>query len=95
MTEKRVHKAFHPAPYVLADVMALKALQAGTATKEQQVRALKWIVETCSDCYNLSYDPDSERDSAFAEGKRHVGLQIVKILNMDNEKVQKLKEKKQ
>ena len=35
----------------------------------------------------MSYRPDSERDTAFAEGKRHVGTQIVKFLKINLSKL--------
>jgi hypothetical protein len=66
-----------------ADFVALKALQAGTATPEQQQRALKWLIENACGTYDLSYRPESDRETAFAEGRRFVGLQIIKALNFD------------
>lgn len=72
-----------PVAYEKADVSAVKALAAGTATEEQQKRALKWIIETTCATYDLSYRPSSDRDTTFAEGRRFVGLQIVKALHID------------
>lgn len=74
-------KAWMPAPFDKADLAAMKAIRDGTATAEQQKRALAWIVQYAARTYDQSYDPGSERDTAFAEGCRHVGLQIVKLLN--------------
>lgn len=74
---------WQPAEYELADVMAVKAIASGTATDEQQKRMLKWLVETVCCTYDLSYRPISERDTVFAEGKRFVGLQIVKALHLN------------
>jgi hypothetical protein len=45
--------------------------------------AFKWIVNELCGTYDLSYRPDSERNTTFAEGKRFVGLQIVKMANLD------------
>jgi hypothetical protein len=75
---------WHPAPYDEAVTGALKALQSGTANAAQQQRALKWIIEPLCGTYDLSYRPgeDGERDTAFAEGKRFVGQQIVKQLKL-------------
>lgn len=74
-----------PAPYDPdgADTMAIKALFAGNASEGQQKRALKWIIEQACGTYDLSFRPgaDGERETAFAEGKRHVGLQLVKHIN--------------
>lgn len=72
-----------PAPYKLPDVGALQALDRGDAEADQQRRALTFIIETICKTYDLSYRPDSERDTAFAEGKRYVGTQIVKLLKLN------------
>lgn len=80
---------WHPAAYSVADVSAIKAMAAGTATPEQQQRAMKWIIETNCGTYDVSYRPDSDRDTTFAEGKRFVGLQIVKLLKLDIEKIKR------
>lgn len=72
-----------PAPWEPADVSALQALQRGNATAEQQKRALDYIINTVAGTYEPSYRAKSDRDTAFAEGKRHVGLQIVKAVNLN------------
>lgn len=66
-----------PAPWEPADVAAIQALARGDATADQQRRALDYIINNIAGTYDLSYRPDSDRDTAFAEGKRFVGLQIV------------------
>jgi hypothetical protein len=73
---------WHPAPYDDADTYAIKALAAGVANEGQQKRALDWIINTLCGTYDLSYRPESDRDTAFAEGKRHVGLQLVKQVKL-------------
>jgi len=62
--------------------MAIKAIAAGTANDEQQKRAMSWIINTLCGTYDLSYRPNSERDTCLAEGKRLVGLALVKEINM-------------
>lgn len=64
---------------MIARAYALQALMMGEATSEQQVLAIKCLVEDLADTYQMSYSPDSDRDTAFAEGRRYVGLQIVKL----------------
>jgi hypothetical protein len=76
-----------PPPYELADVAALQALAQGTATADQQKWALDWIIIQAAGTYNLSFDTASERGTAFAEGRRFVGLQIVKMLKLDRGKL--------
>jgi hypothetical protein len=77
--KKPAVQPWRPAPYEEADVYAIKALAAGVANEGQQQRALGWIVNTLCGTYDLSYRPDSDRNTAFAEGKRHVGNQLVKL----------------
>lgn len=79
------HRPWKPAEYKPADAGALKALVAGQATDEQQQGALKFIVEVLCRHDEMSYFPDSDRDTAFAEGRRFVGNQIVKLLKINPE----------
>jgi hypothetical protein len=73
---------WHPSPYDDDDVRSIQALATGTANEGQQKYALRWIVERACGTYDETYFADSERNSAFAEGKRHVGLQIVKLTKL-------------
>ena len=79
--------AFIPPAYTIADAYAIKALADGTAEPEQQKRALEWIVEHAACKDELSFRPvdDGGRNTAFGEGRRFVGLQIVKLLRMPRE----------
>lgn len=81
-----------PPFYELSDAKALKALEDGTASPEQQVRALRWIIEKGCSTYDLSYRPTGDRDTTFAEGRRFVGLQIVKMLKLNTSVLRKDKE---
>lgn len=71
-----------PAEWEPADVAAIQALQRGDATADQQRRALDYIIGLAG-TYDLSYRPNSQRDTDFAEGKRYVGLQIVTKLKIN------------
>lgn len=75
------HSPWHPAPYEDPDVYAIKALQAGVASADQQKRALGWIVNTLCGTYDQPYRPGEggDRDTVFACAKMHVGQQIVKM----------------
>lgn len=75
----------NPLPGTLnkADIVALQALSRGEADPDQQRRALAAIVVRIAKANDLSFLPDShggERDTAFAEGKRFVGLQVRKFV---------------
>ena len=65
--------------------MAFKAIATGTASDRQQKIALAWLINDCCGTYDVTYFPDSERNSSFAQGKRHVGLQVVKMVNLPAE----------
>lgn len=78
-----------PPAYELADSTAIKALADGTANPEQQQRALRWIIENACGTYELSYRPTSDRDTCLAEGRRFVGLQIVKMLKLNTSALKK------
>jgi hypothetical protein len=71
-----------PVPFTEADVAAIQALNAGKANEGQQRHALEWIINVVAGSYDQSYRPGSEgdRDTAFAEGRRFVGLSLVKAI---------------
>lgn len=75
-----VHQSVDPTD---SEAAALRALQTGTATPEQQQAALICIVKKISEADGLSFrpGPGGDRDTAFAEGRRFVGLQIIRQLN--------------
>ena len=78
------HVPWLPAKYELADVTAIQALSRGEADKHQQGLVMKWLIENAAMTYELSYrGGDGDRDTAFAEGRRFVGLQIVKMLKLN------------
>lgn len=80
---KTEHAPWKPPAYEPADASAFQALARGEANQEQQTRALKWLIERAAATYELSYSPRSDRDTAFAEGRRFVGLQVVKMLKLN------------
>lgn len=75
--------AWAPPPYEPADIGAIQAFSRGEARPDQQTRALKWIVETVCGTYDQSFRPDSERETVFAEGRRFVGLTLVKATKIN------------
>lgn len=79
------HAPWRPPSYEEADVVAIQALARGTANLEQQRRALTWIIERAAGTYEMSYRPggeDGARDTVFAEGRRFVGNQVVKMTKL-------------
>ena len=69
---------------------AIQQLERGEASPDMQKRALAWIIAT-SGTYDMSYWPDSDRNTCFAEGKRYVGNTIVKMLKLNPSKVRSQK----
>lgn len=65
------------------DAVAVQALARGNATDDQQRHALQWMVDSLCGTYTPSYVSEKPYDTAFAEGKRNVGLQIVQLVNLD------------
>lgn len=63
-----------------ADAISLQAVAGGYADEHQQRRAMEWIIFKACAFNDISYRPDSERDSSFAEGKRFVAQQINALL---------------
>lgn len=64
------------------DVAAIKALAAGIANEGQQKAALSMIINRLCGTYDLSFRPGGlagVRAADFAEGKRHVGNQLVRL----------------
>lgn len=70
-----------PVAYERHDVVAWQALQAGKADAAQQKTVIEWL-KRASGVYEMTYfpGPDGARNSDFAQGKRFVGLQIVKMM---------------
>jgi hypothetical protein len=82
MTLKRTGQPFEPTPYDNSIIAATRAVAGGTANEGQQKLFWKWLIEV-SGYYDLSFRPggdDGRRLSDFAEGKRFVGSQCLKML---------------
>lgn len=73
-------EAHAPAPYDKDILMAIRACIAGKANEGQQQAAMDWIIQVVSNYYDLSYRKGDSHATAFAEGRRYVGAQIVKML---------------
>lgn len=65
-------------------VAAIKAMAEGKARPDQQVRVLNFLLQDLCRTYDLSFRPDDmggDRETAFAEGRRFVGLQLRRVLD--------------
>lgn len=72
---------WHPYAWEPADAYALQALANGIANESQQKRALDWIIQSAG-TYDATFYVGQQDATNFAEGARHVGLQIVKLLKL-------------
>lgn len=93
---KQRDPAWMPPAWETQDAFAIKALANGDATPEQQKRALDWIIHNAGATYDVSYRSDrdgGDRETSFAEGRRFVGLQIVKFVNMPRDLIVKTQSK--
>jgi len=83
--DKKPAGPWTPPGYDVVDVQAIQALVRGDATADQQQRALRWIIEQAAGTYDQSFWPggeDGRRNTDFAEGRRFVGNQIVKLTKL-------------
>lgn len=92
--KKPASAPWKPTEWEPADVAAIQALVRGDASPEQQRRAIDYIIKDIAGTYDMSYRPESDRDTAFAEGKRFVGLQLVKAVNLNLARIRQVKEQK-
>lgn len=75
-----------------AAVFALQAMAKGHANEGQQKIALDYLINEVCRTYDVSFRPDDkggERETAFAEGRRFVGMQIEKIIRNPFDKLTK------
>lgn len=75
-----------PPQYDEYDIGTIKALNAGRASEGQQRHAMRLLVEKIAGTYDLSFRPgatEGQRATDFAEGRRFVGLQLVRLINQD------------
>lgn len=85
MFDKRI-SPLTPPKYEATHIRALQAIACGEATPEQQKLGIAWIINDAASTYEPSYRPGGEeggRDTDFAEGRRFVGLNIVKLLKLN------------
>lgn len=73
-------KAHLPPTYTKEEVYALRNIAQGNATPEQQKEFMEWLLQHVCRTYDLSYRPESDRETVFAEGRRFVGLELVGLL---------------
>lgn len=71
-----------PPGWLLHEVAAVQALGRGEADADQQKLALDFVILKLANTYGDTFDPDS-RVSAFNDGKRKVGQELVMSLKLN------------
>lgn len=79
MTTKKPVPPYLRCDYDIPTVAAVQALAAGAATPDQQRAVLNWLVNQAAATYGQSFQEAGDRETCFAEGRRYVGNQIVKL----------------
>lgn len=83
MTARAKAPPFLRCEYDIPTVVAIQALARGEASPDQQRWALKYIIEHASAAYDQTFQLAGDRQTAFAEGRRFVGLQLIKFNNLN------------
>jgi len=87
MTTRKAPPQLEPGQYEVADAYAIQQVMAGTASSDAQRRAMDWIINHAASTYDMSFSPDNHSLTDFAEGRRFVGSQIVKLSKLDTRKM--------
>lgn len=69
-----------PAPFTPLIVGAAKALEQGTATDHQQKSLCEWLIKSAAGIATPSFRAGDPYATAFAEGRRFVGIQMMMLL---------------
>src|SRR6187549_2463840 len=80
-----------PAPFDLPDVAAVQAVYGGRGTEEQQRRAMEWVIKKAAQIGSQSYRAGDSHATAFVEGRRFVGAQILSLLALSMEDLKQRK----
>ena len=73
---------------------SIQALEKGIATDAQQIQALQWIVNELCLTYADTHDVD-QRMTDHKNGRRFVGLAIVRAIKLNRDFLKKAKETEQ
>ncbi len=77
---------YAPAPYESRHVSAVQLLTEGECPAHLQQEFIRWLIEDVSRTYDMSFRFDPYQ-TAFAEGRRFVGNQVVNMMHLDAKKV--------
>jgi hypothetical protein len=81
--------AFKPPQYDASISTAVQQMEQGECEPHLQIKLLNWLIVEACKTYDLSYRPGDTHDTAFAEGRRFVGLELVKMLKLEPGKLRR------
>ncbi len=79
MTTKKQIPPHFRCDYDIPTAAAIQALIRGEAEPHQQRDAMNWLINQACGTYNTSFSELGDRETSFAEGRRFVGTQVVKL----------------
>lgn len=79
----RLHPVDQAAPYDPIIPAALKAMAQGNAQPHQQQVLLDWLIKEASGVGVQSFRAGDSHATAFAEGRRFVGVQLVHLMTKE------------
>jgi hypothetical protein len=85
---RRLELPYAPAEYEAQHVSAVQLLEKGECPEHLQKEFLRWLIEDVCRTYDMSYRVEP-CDTAFAEGRRFSGNQVIKMLKLDASKVRR------
>lgn len=74
-------------PYDPVIAGALKAMQWGKATEHQQEVLIGWLIKDACGLGSISYRQGDSHATAFAEGRRFVGILIMHLIEITTKEV--------
>lgn len=80
---KAMRERWLPADWSKFDAACIQAVARGEADARQQQHALLVIVEKLAGTYEHTFVPRETETTVYLEGRRSVGLQIVKLVKVD------------
>jgi len=89
MKPEQVRRAFAPPKWTdarghpIPAITSIKAMAAGTASAQQQIEGMNFIIEELAGLYDEPFRPDevgAERETAYALGRAYVGRVLRQII---------------
>lgn len=76
-----LHSAVEIVEIAVPDIAAIKALDRGDATPEQQHRAISWIVRRLAGIGEIAFAPGDPYATHFKDGRKFVGIVLANIIS--------------